>query len=117
MNNKNHTRAKILTMIPVIAFVISAAILVPLTISYFSTGSDVTAVAIILAGTVCLSATTLPCVVLSVLGTVFAAKAKKEGQMASRKFLVIGIVELVVYSLGVIGAIVAVIMVIIAATR
>ena len=107
MKNKNHTTAKILILIPIIVFAVTAACLIPLTISYLSTGSDVTAVALISLGSLSLILTTMPCFVLSVVGTVFAARAKKEGAEASRKFFVIGIIEMVVYGLGVIGAVVA----------
>ena len=69
--------AKILTLIPIIVFAVSVVCLVPLTISYFSTGSDVTAVALIFIGSLILILTTVPCLVMSVIGTVFAARAKK----------------------------------------
>ncbi len=49
----------------------------------------------------------LPCLVLSVIGTVFAAKATKEGTAGSIRFLILGIAEILVY---VAGAIVAVLM-------
>ncbi len=117
MNHKNHVRAKVLTLIPIAVFAVAAACLVPLIVSYLSTGSDVTAVAVIIAGTLILIFTTLPCLVMSVAGTVFAAKAKNEGQTASRKFFVIGIVEIVVCSLGVAGAIAAAFLTILAAGR
>lgn len=117
MNNKNHKRAKILTLIPAIVFAITAACIVPLTISYFSTGSDVTAVALIFIGSLILILTTLPCLVLAIIGTAFAARAKNEGIAASRKFLVIGIIEIIVYGPGVLCAIVAAIFSMIAAAR
>lgn len=117
MENKNHKRAKILTLIPVIVFVVNTISLVPLTISYFSTGSDVTAVALILIGTLSLVFTTLPCLIMSIVGTVYASKAKKEGQRASVRFFVLGVIEIVVYSVGVICMAVAVLLLIIAAGR
>ena len=117
LNNKNHKRAKILTIIPIVIFVITAMCLIPLTISYLSTGSDVTAVALVFVGTMSLILTTLPCFVMSVLGTVFASKAKKEGIAASGKFFVIGIIEIVVYGLGVMCGIIAILFTIIAASR
>ena len=117
MNNKNHKRAKILTLIPIIAFALTAACLIPLTISYFSTGSDVTAVAIIFIGSLSLILTTLPCLVLAIVGTVYASRAKNEGIAASRKFFVIGIIEIVVYGPGVLCAIVAAFFTVIAAAR
>ncbi|MCR4740582.1 MAG: hypothetical protein K5886_10050 [Lachnospiraceae bacterium] len=117
MDNKNHKRAKILTLIPLIIFAVTAACLIPLMISYFSTGSDVTAVAIILAGTLILIFTTLPCLVMSVMGTVFASKAKNEGQSESRKFFVIGIIEIIVYGFGMLITIAAELVTLIAANR
>ena len=114
---RNHSRAKILTLIPLIVFALTALIMVPLTISYLSTGSDVTAVALIAAGSMGLIVTTLPCLVMSVAGTVYAAKAKKEGQAASHKFFVIGLIEIVVYSIGMLCTIGAVFITIIAANR
>ena len=106
MDNKNHKRAKILTLIPIIVCAVTALCLAPLTISYFSTGSDVTAVALIFLGSLSLILTTLPCLVMAVVGTVYAARANKEGIAASGKFFVIGIIETAIYSFGVICAII-----------
>lgn len=117
MNNKYHKRAKILILIPIIVFAVNAVCFVPLTISYLSTGSDVTAVAIVFLASLSLIFTALPCMVMSVVGTVFASRAKKEGQTASRKFFVLGIIEIVIYALGVMGAIMAVFITVIAANR
>ncbi len=117
MDNKYHKRAKILILIPIIVFAVTAACLIPLIISYLSSGSDVTAVMIIFIGSLSLIFTALPCMVMSVAGTVFAARAKKEGQTASRKFFVLGIIEIVIYALGVMGAIIAAFITIIAAGR
>ena len=110
MNSKNHKNAKILTLIPIIVFVVAAACLTPLTMSYLSTGSDPTAVLIVFVGSLFLIFTTLPCLVLAIVGTVYASKAKKEGITASRKFFVIGIIEIIIYGPSVLcGIIVAVI--------
>ena len=117
MNNKNYTNAKILTLIPLIIFAVNAVVLVPLTIDYFSTGSDVTAVALIFTSSLSLILTTLPCLVMSVLGTMYASRAKKEGIEQARRFFVTGIIEIVVYSVGVVCMIVAVFITVIAAGR
>ncbi len=106
MNNKNYIRAKILILIPIIIFAINAICLGSLAICYFSTGSDVTAIAFIFAGSLSLILTTLPCLVISVCGTVFAARARKEGMSGSHKFIVIGVIEIAVYVIGVISSIV-----------
>ncbi len=107
MDNRNHKKTRILILIPIIVFAVAAICLTPLIISYFTTGSDVAAVAIIFTGSVILILTALPCMVMSIIGTVFAARAIKDGQSASRKFFVMGIIEIAVYSLGVMGAAVA----------
>lgn len=104
-----------MTLIPVIVFAVTATCLLMLTISYLITGSDVTAIAVIIALSAILIFTTLPCLALAVVGTVFAAMSLKEGIAASRKFLVAGIIEIVVYSIGVIGGIIAVFMTVLAA--
>ena len=117
MNNKYHKRAKILILLPIIVFVVNAVCFVPLTISYLSTGSDVTAVAIVFLASLSLIFTALPCMVMSVVGTVFASRAKKEGQTASRKFFALGIIEIIIYAMGVMGAIIAVFITVIAANR
>ena len=74
----------------------------------FITSNDVTAVALIFIGSMSLILTTVPCLAMAVLGTVFAAKAKKEGIAKAKKFFVIGIVEIAVYGPGLIGAGIAV---------
>ncbi|MCR5269319.1 MAG: hypothetical protein K6E16_12495 [Lachnospiraceae bacterium] len=115
MEMKYHKRAKIMTLIPLIVFIVSAAILIPITVSYFSTGSDPTAMLLIFVGSMILIHTAPPCLVLSILGTVAAAKAVRAGFTQTRKFFVLGIVELAIYSIGAIGSVIAVIMNVIAA--
>lgn len=105
MNNADHRKAKILTLIPLAVFAVIAIILVPLTVDYLSTGSDVTAVALIFLGSSSMLLTTAPCLVMSVMGTVFASKAIKEGALQSRKFFVMGIIEILVFCVGVICAV------------
>ena len=117
MNNSNHTKAKILTLIPIIVFIFTTICMGALTISYLSTGSDATVIAIIVVGTIFLVLTTVPCFVMSILGTVSASKAKAEGITAAQKFFVIGIIEIAIYSLGLICAIIAIVFTIIAASR
>ena len=76
-----------------------------------------TAVAIVFLASLSLIFTALPCMVMSVVGTVFASRAKKEGQTASRKFFALGIIEIIIYAMGVMGAIIAVFITVIAANR
>lgn len=116
MDNKNYSKAKILILITAVVFAVSALILVPLTISYFSTGSDVTAIALIFFGSAILIVTTVPCLLMAVFGTVSAAKAEKEGIAKARRLFVIGAVETVIYGIAIFGMIIAVILSILAVT-
>lgn len=115
MDRRYHTRAKVMTLIPLVVFVVSAAILIPLTVSYFSTGSDPAAMLLIFVGSMILIFTAMPCFVLAIVGTAAAAKSKQAGYLESRKFYVLGIVEIILYSLGAIGSVIATIMHVIAA--
>ncbi len=111
---ENHNKAKILTLVPAVVLLVVALVLGPMTIDYFSTGSDVTAVALIFVGTLCLIITTVPCLVMSVVGMVSATKAKKEGVEKSHKFFVVGIIETVIFGMGVISMIVVVLITVLA---
>ena len=117
MEQKKYKAAKVLILIPIIIFVLTAICLGALSISYFSTGSDVTAVALIFISTMSALLTTLPGLVMAILGTVFSARAKKEGAASLGKFFVMGVIEIVVYGIGILGAVVAAIITVTAAMR
>ncbi len=108
MKTVNHKKAKILTLIPAIVFAIVTICLGSLMISYLSTGSDVTAMILITATSMSLIFTTVPCLVMSVFGTVFAVRAKNEGISGSHGFFVLGLIEIAVYGMGVLLTIIAV---------
>ena len=106
MQNKNHTGARILTLIPVIVFVLTAICLLLANILEVPTGRGVLYSLLALAGVLSMFLSPLPCLVMSIVGTVFAAKAVKEGIVQSRKFLILGIIEILVYVVAVVLAIV-----------
>ena len=114
MNNPNYTKAKILTLIPVGVFVLVSIILGSIAIDYFKTGSDATAIAFIFVSSLCLILTTVPCMIMSVLGTLSASKAKKEGVAEAQKFFSFGMIEIAVYAIGILLTMVAVLMTLIA---
>ena len=114
MTNPNYNRARILTLIPAGVFVLITIILGAIAIDYFKTGSDVTAVAFIFIGSLCLIVTTLPCMIMSVLGTLSASKAKKEGVAEAQKFFILGMIEIAIYAIGILLTMVAVLMTLIA---
>ncbi len=114
MEKKNYSRAKVLIIIPLVVFVLTLICVGVPAVSYFSTGSDVAAVAMIFAGTMSALLTVLPCLVLSIIGTVSASKARKEGIDQAGRFFVIGTIEIIVYGLGMIGAAVSAVITVIA---
>lgn len=114
MNKQNYTTAKILTLIPLGVFVLGSIILGSIAIDYFKTGSDATAIAFIFVSSLCLILTTVPCMIVSVLGTLSASKAKKEGVAEAQKFFILGMIEIAVYAIGILLTMVAVLMTLIA---
>ena len=106
MQNKNHTGARILTLIPVIVFVLTAICLLPANILEVPTGRGVLYSLLALAGVLSMFLSPLPCLVMSIVGTVFAARAVREGIVQSRKYLILGIIEILVYVVAVVLAIV-----------
>ena len=109
MKNGNYTKAKILTLIPVIVLALTVICMILATILEGPTGRGTIYTIFAFAGLMSIFLSPLPCLVLSVIGTVFAAKATKEGTAGSIRFLILGIAEMLVY---VAGAIVAVLMII-----
>ena len=107
MKNANHSKAKVLTLIPVIVLALTVICMVLATILEGPTGRGTIYTIFAFAGLMSIFISPLPCLVLSVIGTVFAIKATKEGAAGTLKFLILGIAEILVY---VAGAIVAVLM-------
>ena len=97
---RNHKIAKILTLIPVIVFAVTLICMGLAMILEGPTGRGAIYSIFALIGILCIFLAPLPCLALSVIGTVFAAKAIKEGDSRSRKFLLLGIVEIAVYVIG-----------------
>ncbi len=100
MNNRNYAKAKILTLIPVIVLLFTVICFVLATILEGPTNRGTVYSVFAFAGLMSLFFAPLPCQVLSIIGTVFAAKATKEGIKEARKFLILGIIEILVALLG-----------------
>ena len=107
MKNSNFSKAKVLTLIPIIVLAVTVICTVLATILEVPTNRGVFYTIFALAGLISLFLAPLPCLVISVIGTMLAAKATKEGTAEARIFLILGIIEIIVY---VVGAILAVIM-------
>ncbi len=103
--NENYSRTKILTLIPV--FVLAAAVLCMVLAMILEGPSNRGAVYTVFAfaGLMSIFLSPLPCLILSVIGTVFAVKAVKEGAARAAVFLILGILEMLVYVAGAILAV------------
>ncbi len=107
MKNSSYSKAKVLTLIPIIVLALTVICMVFATILEVPTNKGVLYTIFAFTGLMSLFISPFPCLVISIIGTIFAAKAAKEGTGNARIFFILGIMELLVY---VAGAILAIIM-------
>ncbi len=107
MKSGNYSKAKALTLIPIIVLAVTVICMVLATILEVPTNRGALYTIFAFAGLMSVFISPLPCLVISVAGTVFAVKAVKEGIAEARKFLILGIIEILVY---VVAAVLAVLM-------
>jgi hypothetical protein len=100
MKSSNYSKAKVLTLIPVI--VPAAAVICLVLAAILEDPSYRSSLYTIFALTGLMSAvlSPLPCLVMSAAGTAFAAKAVKEGIAKARTFFILGIIEILVHAAG-----------------
>lgn len=99
--SSSYSKAKVLTLIPVFVLAATVICMVIAAMLEVPTGKGVLYTIFAFAGLIGMLISPFPCLVMSVLGTVFAVKAGKEGIAEARKFLVLGIIEISVYIVGV----------------
>ena len=100
MKNSSYSKAKVLTLIPIIVLAVIVLCMVLAAILEVPTSRGALYTILALAGLMGVFIAPLPCLVISVVGTVFAAKAGKEGVAEAHKYLVAGIIEIMVYAAG-----------------
>ena len=88
----SYSKAKVLTLIPVFVLAATVICMVLAAMLEVPTGKGVLYTIFAFAGLIGMLIAPFPCLVMSVFGTVFAAKAGKEGIPGARKFLVLGII-------------------------
>ena len=96
-NNNNYELARILILIPIGVFMVAAICMILASMLEFVTDRGVIYSFFAFVGILSIFLAPLPCLMMSIAGTVFALKAAKEGVMHSRKYVVIGIIEIIVY--------------------
>ena len=109
MNDKNKLKAKILVLIPAAFFAITVVSFVIASILEKPTGRGSIYTFFISVAIIGIFLMPLPSLLLSVIGTIFAIKAITEGIAGSRKYLVIGIIEILASVLGVFLAVLMII--------
>ena len=105
MEHKSLSRAKTLIRIPIVVFAVIAVCLCLASALSSPAGKGAAYSLFALIGMLGIFLTPLPCLAVSVGGTVYAAKAAKEGIASSRKYLAAGIAEIPVYVAGAILAV------------
>ena len=110
MKSNNYSKAKILTLIPIIVLVVTVVCFIFATILEAPTNRGALYTIFAFAGLMSMLISPIPCMVISIIGTVFAAKATRESIAGALRFLILGIIEILVY---VVGAILAVFMIIV----
>ncbi len=94
-NTRNHSIAKVLILIPIVVFAVTVVCLGLATILEFPTNRGVIYSVLMWIALFNIFIMPLPCLVMSAVGTVLAAKSAKEGVVQSRKLIVIGIIEII----------------------
>ena len=100
MKNSSYLKAKVLTLIPIIVLAVIVLCMVLAAILEVPTSRGALYTILALAGLMGVFIAPLPCLVMAILGTMFAAKAGKEGVSGARLFFVMGIIEIIVCAAG-----------------
>jgi hypothetical protein len=104
-NSRNYSNAKILILIPIFVFAITVICMGLATILEAPTNRGTIYTIFAFIGLMSMLLAPLPCLIMSVIGIIFAIKAKKEGIAQSGKYIVIGIIEILPHGAGLLLAI------------
>ena len=93
---KSYKFSKRLVLIPLVIFIVAIVCFVLAMFLEVPTHRGTIYVICLAISLLCLFLSPLPCFVLSIIGTVQAVKATKKGIKKSRKYIVLGVVEIIV---------------------
>ena len=96
----SYSKSKVLTLIPIIVLAVTVICIILATILEGPTNRGTVYTVFAFAGLVSMFISPLPCLALSIIGTVFAAKAAREGTAGAPVFLILGILEILVCVVG-----------------
>ncbi len=106
MKTSNYSKAKVLILIPVIVLAATVICMVLAAMFEVLSSRGLLYTIFTFAGLMSMFITPLPCLVISIAGTVFAVKAAKEGASGAWLLFILGIMEILVYVVGVILAVI-----------
>ncbi|MBE6908978.1 MAG: hypothetical protein E7474_05170 [Ruminococcaceae bacterium] len=106
MKSSSYSKAKTLTRIPIIVLAVTAICVVLAAVLRDSTNKGTLYSVFAFAGIISAFISPFLCLVISVVGTAFAAKARKEGTTGARKTFTLGIFEILVCAVGTVLAII-----------
>ena len=96
---KRHNIAKGLSVIPLIVLAVAMHLFVLATVLEGPTNRGIIYSICALISILCIFLAPLPCLAISVSSIIYAVKSIREGNRATRKYLILGIVEAVVAAL------------------
>lgn len=93
---RSKSTARSMVMIPIIIFAVTVISFVLAMLLEGPTDKGAVYVLFAFISIICIFMAPLPCLIISVIGTVLAVKAIRAGDIKSRKYLFIGIIEIAV---------------------
>ncbi len=100
MEHRDLSIARILVLIPIAVFVITAVCMLLAVILEAPSDRGIVYSVFAFIGIVSIFLSPLPCLVMSAAGTVFALKAVRAGILQARKYLAIGMIEILIHAGG-----------------
>lgn len=97
MDNMNYHKAKRMVLIPIIIVLVAVVCLVLASILEQPTNRGTLYSILALIAILIIFMSPIPCLVMSVIGTILAIKAVKEGTAQARKYIVIGMIEILAH--------------------
>lgn len=97
MDNMNYHKAKKMVLIPIMIILLAVVCFVLASILEQPTNRGMLYSILALIAILIIFMSPIPCLVMSVIGTILAIKAVKEGTAQARKYIVIGMIEILAH--------------------
>lgn len=97
MDNMNYHKAKKMVLIPIMIILLAVVCFILASILEQPTNRGTLYSILALIAILIIFMSPIPCLVMSVIGTILAIKAVKEGTAQARKYIVIGMIEILAH--------------------